>query len=415
MIYDLIIIGGGPAGLMAGCRAGELGAKVIILEKNKRAGLKLLTTGGGRCNFTNNIASPRILASNYEPNPNFLISAFSRFGPSETISFFNKQGIETKTENNNRVFPVSNRATDVLDALLRRFHEVGGRIKFNSGVTNIISREKEIIKVVSDSQEEFIAHNYLIATGGKSYSATGSNGEAYNWLEKMGHTIITPRPALVAIQLKDKFIYELEGLSLSGIKLSLLKNGKIIKSISGDIMFTQKGISGPAALDMSRFVEAKQAQIFSLIIDLKPNLNEKELIDYLQKAFHSGHKLFKNIAEKIIPPKFAPVLTTLLKINPEKQANTVTREEKLTMVKMLKNFPLAISSLGDFESAMVTGGGADLKELDPKTYKSKIISNLYLAGEILDLSGPTGGYNLQLCWSTGYIAGESAIDKNIHS
>jgi len=415
MVYDLVIIGGGPAGLMAACRASELGAKVIILEKNKKPGVKLLTTGGGRCNFTNNILDAKILAENYEPNHRFLISAFSRFGVGETISFFNKNGAKTKIENNGRVFPESNRATDILQALLDNFKKDGGEIKFGAEVKKIIVAGGKIDKVVLSNGENILGKKYLMATGGKSYPLTGSSGEAYEWLKRIGHKIIIPRPALVSLQLKERFTKDLEGLSLPDVKIALWENSKKIASSHGAIIFTQTGISGPAALDISRFINLSPANKYDIFIDLRPDESESELNKYLQELFHSGNKLFKNILDKIVPPKLAPILMSLLKINPDKQANAVTKEEKNRLINILKKFPFTLNGLGDFDSAMVTAGGVDLSEVNPKTMASKLISNLYFAGEILDLTGPTGGFNLQLCWSTGYIAGESAIDKNIHS
>ncbi len=415
MIYDLVIVGSGPAGLMAGCRASELGAKVIILEKNNRAALKLLTTGGGRCNFTNYIPDAKLLAENYEPNRRFLISAFSRFGVDETIAFFNDKGVETKVENNGRVFPESNRANDILQALLDNFKKNGGEIRFGSEVKKIIVSRGKIDKIVLVDGEIILGKKYLIATGGKSYPLTGSSGEAYEWLKKIGHKIISPRPALVAIRLKEKFISDLEGLSLPNVKIELFASAKKVATTQGDIIFTSTGISGPAALDLSRFINLELTEKYTLFIDLKPEISEKTLAEYLNKLFHSGHKLFRNSLTQIVPPKLAPIILSLTKIDPNKQSNSITKEERIKLINMLKKFPFVLSGLGDFNSAMVTAGGVDLNEINPKTMASKIISNLFFAGEIIDLTGPTGGYNLQLCWSTGHLAGESTIDKNIHS
>ncbi|MEI6529033.1 MAG: NAD(P)/FAD-dependent oxidoreductase [Candidatus Falkowbacteria bacterium] len=415
MKYDLAIIGAGPAGLMAACRATELGASVIILEKNKRPGIKLLTTGGGRCNFTNNIPDPKILASYYLPNNKFLISAFSRFGSRETINFFNTHGVTTKIEANGRVFPLSNLATDILNVPLNIIKNNSCELKYGAEVKKITSRQNKIEKIILNNGESITADNYLIATGGRSYPLTGSSGEAYGWLTQLGHKIIKPRPALVAIHLKEKFIPDLEGLSLENIKLNLYGNNKKISAARGDIIFTRNGLSGPAALNLSREIDLFSNQKYRLELDFKPESTETELANYLQKIFHSGQKIFRNILEGLIAPKFIPVLIKLTGINPEKQANSITKDEKTIIINCLKKLELTVLGLGDFDQAMVTAGGIDLKEVDPKTMRSKIISNLFFAGEILDLTGPTGGYNLQLSWSTGYIAGESSIDKNIHS
>jgi len=413
MKYNLAIIGGGPAGLMAACRASEAGATVIILEKNKRPGIKLLATGGGRCNFTNINREPKPLAACYVPNGHFLISAFTRFGPRETIDFFEKNGVTTKTENNGRVFPASDRALDILNVLTKKNKKSGTLIRTNTTVKDIIVSAGKIKKILLNNGEEIIAENYLLATGGKSYPLTGSDGVAYAWLKKLGHTIIEPRPALTPLYSTEQFIKALEGLSLSDIAVRLFKNKKQIKTTRGDLIFTGTGLSGPVIFDTSRFIDWDQQNNFSLELDYFPDKTEKTLIEELQKIFHGGHKLFKNILDKLVAPKLVPVLMALLEIPPVQPANTITREKKIKLAMFLKKFPISISGWGDFDRAMTTAGGVDVKEIDPKTMCSKLISNLYLAGEILDLVGPTGGYNLQLCWSTGYIAGESAVQSQV--
>ena len=413
MKYDLAIIGGGPAGLMAACRAGELGAKVIVLEKNKKPGIKLLITGGGRANLTNIDNDPKDLSGRYMPNGRFLISAFNHFGPPEVIIFFNSIGVATKVENNGRVFPQSDRAADVLEALIKKIKTSGGEIRTGATVKTIVNTADQIKRLILDNGEEIIAENYLLATGGKSYPATGSDGSAYSWLKQLGHTIIKPRPALTPLYVREDFIKNLEGLSLGNITINIFNGPKKIAGVRGDIIFTSSGLSGPAALDASRFIDLESNGKFRLEIGLWPDATEKELNDGLQKMFHGGNKLLKNILEKMIAPRLASALMAQIEISSERLANSVTREERIRLVALLKGMPLSINGLGNFDQAMVTAGGVNLKEVDPKTLRSRLISNLYLAGEILDLTGPTGGFNLQLCWSTGYRAGESAIDKNI--
>ncbi len=415
MVYDLAIIGGGPAGLMAAARATELGAKVIIIEKNKRAGKKLLLSGGGRCNFTNNIIDAKLMAATYVPNKQFLISALSKFGVEETINYFENKGIKTKIEARGRVFPKSDQALDVLNTLLKTIDLQGGEIKNDKNVIRIENNKQTIKKVILADGEEIIAKNYLLASGGKSYPATGSDGEAYAWLKKMGHKIITPRPALVALNIKEKIIRDLEGLSLPNIELILYENEKKLSELQGDIIFTARGISGPAALNISQFIDLNSGNKYRIELNCFPDRSTQDLSLDLQNKFHSGHKLFKTILENITSAKFTSILISLLKININRQANSITKEEKNQLITLLTKFPLTINGLGSFDQAMVTAGGVDLKEIDPKTMRSKIISNLYFAGEIIDLTGPTGGFNLQLCWSTGYVAGESSVDKNIHS
>lgn len=413
MKYDLAIIGGGPAGLMAANRAGELGGKVIVLEKNQKPGIKLLITGGGRCNFTNTSKNLKTLAACYAPNGSFLISALARFSPQSAIDYFENNGVTTKTEKGGRVFPQSDKAQDILNTLIRKAKELGVEIRTEAAVKILDSVQGRIEKIILNSGEEIIANSYLLATGGRSYPKTGSDGASYSWLKKMGHTIITPRPALVSLQVKENFILDLEGLSLENIVVSLFNDEQKILASRGDIVFTAKGISGPAALDISRFINLNTDKKRRLELDLFPDKTDQELAAELQKIFHSGHKLFKNILEGMIAPKLIPILVHLSNIAPEMQANSVTREEKVRLIGLFKKLPLTLSGLGDFEQAMITAGGVDLREVDPKTFKSRVISNLYLAGEILNLTGPTGGFNLQLCWSTGHAAGEASVDKNI--
>jgi hypothetical protein len=415
MKYDLVIVGAGPAGLMAAIRASELKARVLIIEKNKRPGIKLLTTGGGRCNFTNYITDSKTLAAEYEPNKQFLISSFLNFGVSETINFFEENGLKSKTEANGRVFPISGKADDVLNVLLGRIKNQRVEIRAGVAVKEIKSANNQITKLILDNGEEISGKNFILCTGGKSYPATGSSGDAYTWLRQLGHNIIKPRPALAPIHTREKFVKDLEGLSLNNIELKLFSNGKKIAQTNGDIIFTQNGLSGPAALNLSRFINFSYDPKYILELDLFPDKSNGELDIYLQSIFHGGNKLFKNVLEKITRPKMAPVLISLLKVNSDKQANSITKDEKTQLINLLKKLSFSVLSVGDFNQAMVTAGGVDLKEINPKTMQSKLISNLYLAGEIIDLSGPSGGFNLQLSWSTGYLAGESSVDKNIHS
>lgn len=410
MTTDIIIIGGGPAGLMAACRASELGAKVVLLEKNKQVGIKLLTTGGGRCNITNYIEDYKNLANCYGKNGRFLFSAFSKFGVTELLNFFKEQGIETKLEKNNQIFPVSDKARDVINALTRYILNNKGEIKTERNVKKIVINDKKIEKIILENGEELIAKKYILATGGCSYPLTGSTGDAYQWLKNFQHNIIKPKPGLAPIILKDIFIKELEGLSLSGIKLNLFEDNKKSEETTGDIIFTANGISGPAALNLSSHINLINNG--SLIdLDFFPELSEAELEKYLQNLFSSkGQKDFKNILAEILKPKLVPLIIKLGGFKEDKKANSITKDERKILLKILKHFSLNVIKVSSYDKAMVTVGGLDLKEVDPKTMQSKIISNLYIAGELLDLNGPTGGYNLQICWSTGYVAGENAIN-----
>ena len=271
------------------------------------------------------------------------------------------------------------------------------------------NNKNKIAKIVLENQEELIANNYILATGGKSYPASGSSGDAYEWLKNIGHNIIKTRPGLTAIILKEKFIKELEGLSLNNINLSLIKDGQKINSYSGDIIFTANGISGPASLNLSRHINTSLNNL-KITLDFFPDINSSELNKKLQILFNNnGQKTFKNTLSNLLAPKLIPVILKLSNINDDKQTGLIKKIEREAIVDILKNLELNILTINGFDKAMITVGGLDVKEIDPKTMCSKIISNLFIAGELLDLDGPTGGYNLQICWSTGYVAGENAV------
>ena len=412
MKYDIIIIGAGPAGLMAANRASELGTSVLLIEKNKQPGLKLLATGGGRCNITNYIDDYKILATNYKNNSRFLLSAFSKFGAKETIDFFESIGVKTKIEDNNRVFPISNRAHDVLNALVSNIKKNNGKIKTEAIVKKIVmsnDTKNKIDKIILENGEEIRANNYILATGGRSLPLSGSTGDAYQWLKNFGHTIIKPRPGLVPIILKEKFIKELEGLSLANVNLNLFSNEEKIITVTGDIIFTAIGLSGPAGLNLSRYINTALPNL-KIDLDLFPETDINELDKKMQKLFSDqGQKNLKNGLLNFIPPKLIPIVLKQANLDGEKKNNLITKIERLALVNLLKHFSLSVVTIGDYDKAMITVGGLDTREVDPKTMRSRLISNLFIAGELLDIDGPTGGFNLQVCWSTGYVAGENAI------
>lgn len=411
MIYDIAIIGAGPAGLMAGITASELGAKVILIEKNERPGLKLLSTGGSRCNITNAIFDPKELAEKYGVNGKFLISGFNNFGVKETLDFFSNLGLATKIEKDNQVFPESNRSTEVLKLLLDSFKRNGGELLTNNSVRNIVIENNLIKSIFLNSNREIKASNYIIATGGRSYPATGSTGDAYLWLKKAGHNIVTPQPALSPLIIKENSIKKLEGLSLDDINLTLLNDGKKIKSLKGDIVFTSKGVSGPAALNLSRYVTGTTEKL-TLVIDFLPNYSVEELDNHLRDLLNNhGTKIFKNILTGLVPPKLQYLISEIVGIPTDKKVSIISREERQKLVSFLKDLRLKVQSIGGFDKAIITKGGVSLNEINPKNMQSKIISNLFLAGELVDLDGPSGGYNLQICWTTGYLAGQGAVKK----
>lgn len=408
MKYDVVIIGGGPAGMMAAGRAGELGARVILIEKNKNLGVKLLMTGKGRCNITNKTEDIREITDKFGENGKFLFSSLNKFGVEDVIDFFESRGVKTKVERGDRVFPISDRAQDVLNALVKYLKKSKVEIKTDARVKKIIKQKNRIEKVALESGEEIFADKFVICTGGKSYPNTGSMGDGYGWIKKLGHTITKLAPALTPVVIKEKFVKELEGLNLKNTEISVYKKEKKIDSRFGEAIFTAHGMSGPIILDMSKKIGENLPNIF-LKIDFKPALEFPKLKQRIERDFKEGsNKMFKNILDNLLPQKLISVIIKLSGIDPEKKVNLITKEEKNKLTHLLKEFNLEVNGLAGFMKAVITSGGVKLSEVDPKTMKSKLIDNLYFAGEILDLDGPTGGYNLQVCWSTGFIAGNSA-------
>ncbi|MDA3839742.1 MAG: NAD(P)/FAD-dependent oxidoreductase [Patescibacteria group bacterium] len=412
MKYDVVVIGGGPAGMMAAGRAGELGARVLLLEKNRRLGNKLLVTGKGRCNITNNLLDVRTMTDKFGKNGKFLFSALNSFGVSETIDFFENRGLEIKIERGERVFPLSDQSSDVLDTLITYLDKSSVEVRTNIEVKNFVKKEEMIEKIILLNGDEIEAEKYVIATGGLSYPGTGSTGDAYIWAEELGHQIVKPIPSLTPIVIKEKFVKELEGLSLKNVEISLYKNSKKIDSRFGEAIFTSNGMSGPIVLDISKKVTEIETDNPNLLIDFKPALDFVELDLRIQNDFReANNKIFSNSLDQLLPQKLIPVMIKLSGIDPDKKVNLVTKEERKKILHLLKEFSLEVVGVVGFSKSIVTSGGVALNGIDPKTMKSKIINNLYFAGELLDLDGPTGGFNLQVCWSTGYSAGNNLFKK----
>jgi len=414
---DVAVIGGGPAGMMAAASAAEKGAGVLLLEKNESLGRKLLITGKGRSNLTWAEFNSRELVKKYGREGGFLLFPLSIFGVKETIEFFEKRGLHTKVEQGKRIFPQSDKALDVLKALLEYLKEGKVKIRTNSEIKEIVKNGNKIAKIVLKDGEEIIARNYVIATGGKSYPGTGSTGDGYKWLEKLGHKIEKLRPALVPLRIKENWPKLAQGLSLKNVGLTVLQNNKKQDFRFGEMLFTHFGISGPIVLDLSFKIgelldlpAGRQGKgEVKLFLDLKPALDFATLDKQLQRDFSKySNKLFKNSLADLLPQKLIPVVVDLSGINPEKKVNEITKEERQKLAKLLKGMEMQVSGLLGFGMAIITSGGVSLREIDSKTMKSKLIDNLFLAGEIINLHGPTGGYNLQQCWSTGYLAGRSA-------
>lgn len=408
--YDVIVIGGGPAGMMAAGKAAESGARVLLLEKNEKLGKKLLITGKGRSNLTKAEFDSRELTKKYGREGAFLLYPLSIFGVQKTINFFNKRGLATKVERGNRVFPKNGYSGSVLRALLNYLKEGGAEIRTNSEVKKIIAEDVKISKIVLKNGQELKAKNYIIATGGKSFPGTGSTGNGYRWLEKLGHKIEKLRPGLVPVKVKEAWPKKAQGLSLKNVKLTVFQNNKKRDSRFGEMLFTHFGLSGPIVLDLSfKIGELLEKGEVKMFLDLKPALDLQTLDNRLLSDFKKySNKLFRNSLEDLLPQKLISIVVELSGINPEKKVNEITKEERQKLAKLLKAMEMQTTDLLSFNAAIITCGGVSLKEVDAKTMRSKLIDNLFLAGEIINLHGPTGGYNLQLCWSTGYLAGKTA-------
>lgn len=412
MKYDLIVIGGGPAGIMAAGRAGQLGLKVLLLEKNPRLGSKLLMTGKGRCNVTNEIEGPRELTEKFGPNGRFLFSGLNIFGTKETVSFFESYGVELKTERGGRIFPVSDDSSTVLDALFAYLESSKVEVRTNIEVKDFVKKDDRIEKIILLNGDFLEAENYLIATGGRSYPGTGSTGDGYIWAEKLGHSLIEPIPALTPIIVKEKYVKDLEGLSLKNVEISLYDDKKKIDSRFGEAIFTDNGLSGPIVLDISKKVSLNKNNNLRLSVDFKPALEFKQLDDRINRDFQENqNRLLKNGLDELLPKKIIPLVLSLSGLDPNKKINTVSKEERKKITHLLKGLSFEVQGVTGFLKAIVTSGGVNLSEIDPKTMRSKIIKNLYFSGEVLDLDGPTGGYNLQVCWTTAYVAGNSLFKK----
>jgi predicted Rossmann fold flavoprotein len=410
--YDLAIIGAGPAGMMAALRASECGARVVLLEKNRKPGIKLLMTGKERCNITNAETDVQQFSSYFGKKGKFLLSALYRFGVQETIDFFHGNKLKTVVERGGRIFPENGRAEDV-HALLLSLIKRNNVTLLTDCVIKKISTAKNSIEKIILANNEISATNYLISTGGLSYPGTGSTGDGYQWAKQMGHRIVKPAPALTPILVKEPWVKELEGLSLKNVTVSVYQKNKKMDERFGEALFTDRGMSGPVILDMSKSIGELLARgQTDLFIDFKPALDftmlDKRILRDLEK---NKNRAIKNMLPELLPKKLIPVILKLAKIDADTKGHSITKDERKKLRLLLKQFPLKIKKLVGFNKAIITTGGIDLKEVDPKTMRSKIIKNLYFAGEVLDLDGPTGGYNLQVCWSTGYLAGESAAES----
>ncbi len=400
---DCIVIGGGPAGMMAAISAGILGKRVILIERNSVLGKKLLLTGNGRCNLSHKVVSEKDFVTNFGKNGDFLLSPFSIFGPLQTIAFFKEQGLEVIVDEKGRCFPKSNKAQTVLDFLINLLKDSKVEIIFNSVVDDILLEQEMIKEVVLIDGRRLKCDNLIITTGGKSFPQTGSDGNFYSVIEKLGHSINPLYPGLSPLRSSD--LSSLMGISLSNVLVSLYRDRKIVSKGKGDVLFTHFGITGPVILDMSNELGSglKRGSV-NICLDLFPDKSTEEV---MKSLFEEGrNRVIKNALSNLLPERLVVFLLDRLFIDKEKKVNQIGKQEMGRVVAEMKSMSISIEGVMGFDQAMVTGGGVSLKEIDSKTMKSKLVKNLYFAGEVIDIIGRTGGYNLQACWSTGYVAGQ---------
>ena len=413
-----IVIGGGPSGMMAAITAKKQGDEVILLEKKESLGRKLLITGKGRCNITSSLSMDEFI-KNTPTNGRFLYSSFEQFTNLDIIDFLKKHGLKVKEERGNRIFPVTDKSIDVLKCFEEEIKDLKIKIEYNTKVKEIlVKRENDKIKVIGikTDKKEFFADKVVLATGGKSYPLTGSTGDGYDMAEKLGHKIVKIRPSLVPLETYNNDICKsLQGLSLKNVKIKIadLEKNKEIYEDFGEMIFTHFGISGPIILSSSAHLcryknieEKLKSKKIILKIDFKPALSEEKLDARILRDFDEfKNKQFKNSLDKLLPQKLIPVVIKKSNINPLKKVNEITKEERKKLVELLKSFTLEIKGFRPIEEAIITNGGIDTKQINPKTMESKLVNGLFFAGEIIDVDSYTGGFNLQIAYSTGYVAG----------
>lgn len=404
----VIVCGGGAAGLMAAARAAENGHSVTVVEKNERPARKVMITGKGRCNVTNN-CDKQTLMNNVLQNKRFLFSAFNRFDSADTINHFENLGVPLKTERGNRVFPISDKAVDIVDALVKDAKKQG--VKFiNAAVKEILSENNAVIGVKLSNGSEINCDKCILATGGASYPTTGSSGDGYLIAQSLGHTVTDICPSLVPLKINEGFCAKMMGLSLKNVRLDvfLKDNKKQVFSEQGEMLFTHFGISGPLVLSASAHMNEIGKKEYYCVLDLKPALNIQQLDSRILRDFSKEpNKMFRNSLNELLPNKMIPTVISLSGIDPELKVNQITKQQRQALCEVIKGIKMTVRGTRPIEEAIVTRGGINVKEIDPCTMESKIISGLYFAGEIIDVDAYTGGFNLQIAFSTGYVAGTS--------
>lgn len=404
----VIVIGGGPAGMFAAIAAAENGHQVTLIEKNEKLGKKLFITGKGRCNITN-ASDMENLFQNVMSNRKFLYSAFYGYDNEQVIQFFESNGLAVKVERGNRVFPVSDHSSDVIACLNRVIRKQHVEVLLNTEVKELLVQNQHISGVKLTDNTTMKADDVVVATGGFSYQTTGSTGDGYRFAKDTEHDIVAPSPSLVPFEIKEDWVKELQGLSLKNAQIDIYNGKKKIYSDFGEMLFTHFGVSGPMILSASASIKPDLFQKeLVLYLDLKPAIDEEQLDKRVLREFEEAmNKQFKNSIHKLFPAKLIPVMTERSGIDPDKKVNEISREERLNFVKLIKHLPMTITGPGEFREAIITKGGVSVKDINPSTMESKRCGHLYFCGEVLDLDAKTGGYNLQIAWSTGHLAGSS--------
>ena len=405
MDYDLIVVGGGPAGILGAATAAAKSLQVVLLEKNEKLGKKLYLTGKGRCNFTN-YGDADDFFYNVTTNKKFLHSAYKSFNNHQLIGLLESLGLKSKVERGNRVFPETDKSSDVIKALEKYLQLNNVEIKLNSEVKSILVREHQVMGVLLRNDKQISGEKVLIATGGMSYRQTGSTGDGYRMAQQLGHSIVEPKPVLVPLVTREKWVKDLQGLSLKNVSVQAIINNKPKVKQFGEMIFTHFGVSGPVILSMSSFLKEYLDSPVQLKVDLKPALSNEQLDARLQRDFNKyAGKHLKNSLDDLLPQRMIPVILALSGLDTHKQVNRISKKERELLAHALKNLDLTVTGALSLNEAIVTSGGINVKEINPSTLESKIIKGLYFAGEVIDVDALTGGYNLQIAFSTGYLSG----------
>lgn len=406
---NVIVVGGGAAGMMAAVFAARNGQNVQLLEKNEKLGKKLFITGKGRCNITNAVDIEDLFTAVIS-NPKFLYSGFYSFTNQQVIDFFEELGVKTKIERGERVFPVSDHSSDVIAAFSRELKSLGVSVSLHTEVRELLCEQDKVCGVLLTNGKKMKADAVIVATGGISYPSTGSTGDGYRFAKETGHRVTELLPSLVPMEVRQWYAKELQGLSLRNIEICITDGKKKLYEEFGEMLFTHYGVTGPVILSASSVVgKTLRKKELTLHIDLKPALSEEQLDKRILREFDANHnKQYKNSIDSLFPAKLKPVMIELSEIEPEKKVNEITKEERQRLVHLIKDFTMTLTGLRSYNEAIITKGGVSVKEVDPGTMESKKMKGLYFAGEVLDLDAVTGGYNLQIAWSTGYLAGMNA-------